>query len=94
MLENRFINITQFSENTHLNTVLISGLLCHIAVFLHHSEDNKFLKPLTSVHYTPTELLDTYLPSINNSMTATNELQAPLISPFTSVPESTRVSTQ
>ena len=93
MLENKFINMTQFSKNTHLNTVLISGLLYHIAVFLHHSEDNKFLKPLTSVHYTPTELVDTYLPSIN-PLTATNELQAPLISPFTSVPVSTHVSTQ
>ena len=71
MLENRFINMTQFSENTHLNKVLISGLLLHIAVFLHHSEDNKFLKPLTSIHYTPTELADAYLPSIE-PLTATN----------------------
>ena len=94
MLENKFINMTQFSENTHLNTVLISGLLCHIAVFLHHSEDIKFLKPLTSVHYTPSELVDTYLPSIN-PLTATNELQAPLIShslSHTSVPVSPSVS--
>lgn len=87
MLENKFINMTQFSEKTHLNTVLISGLLCHIAVFLLHSEDNKFLKPLTSIHYRPTELLDTYLPSIN-PLTATN-----LKTPFSSVPVSTGVST-
>ena len=85
MLENRFINMTQFSENTHLNKVLISGLLLHVAVFLHHSEDNKFLKPLTSIHYTPTELADAYLPSV--------ELQVPLSTPFRSLPVSTGVST-
>ena len=67
MVKNRFINMTHFSETTHLNTVLISGLLCHIAVFL-YAEKITFLDPITQIHYKPTSLLDRYLPAISTSI--------------------------
>ena len=53
-----------FSKETHLNTVLIAGLLCHVAVFLLYAEDNGFLKPLTLIHYDPSALRGKYLPTI------------------------------
>ena len=52
------------SKETHLNTVLIAGLLCHIAVLLHYAQDNVFLKPLTLIHYDPSALKDKYLPAV------------------------------
>ena len=68
MVKNRFINMTHFSETTHLNTVLISGLLCHISVFLLYAKDITFLDPITLIHYKPTSLLDRYLPAISTSV--------------------------
>ena len=52
MVRNRFINMTHFSETTHLNTVLISGLFCHIEVFLLYAKDITFLDPITLVFTT------------------------------------------
>ena len=75
MVKNRFINMTHFSETTHLNRVLISGLLCHIAVFLLYAKDIPFLDPITLIHYNPTSLLNTYLPTISTSM-------KPLVAPM------------
>ena len=68
MVRNRFINMTHFSETTHLNTVLISGLFCHIEVFLLYAKDITFLDPITLIHYNPTSLLDRYLPAISTSI--------------------------
>ena len=88
MVKNRFINMTHFSETTHLNTVSISGLLCHIAVFLLYARDVHFLDPITLIHYNPTSLLDKYLPAISTSI---KPLVAPMpqpspMSPTRSVP--------
>ena len=68
MVKNRFINMTHFSETTHLNTVLISGLFCHISVFLLFAKDITFLDPITLIHYEPTSLIDRYLPTISTSV--------------------------
>ena len=66
MLQSKLFNMGQFhfSQETHLNTVLIAGLLCHVAVLLLYAEDNGFLKPLTLIHYDPSALRDKYLPTI------------------------------
>ena len=84
MVRNRFINMTHFSETTHLNTVLISGLLCHIAVFLLFAKDITFLDLITLIHYKPTSLLDRYLPAISTS------IKPSPVSPYKSVPSSIR----
>ena len=84
MVKNRFINMTHFSETTHLNTVLISGLLCHIAVFLFYAKDITLLDPITQIHYNPTSLLDRYLPAISTSVKPSPA------SPYKSVPSSIR----
>ena len=88
-IRNRFVSMT-FSETTHLNTVLISGLLCHIAVFLIYAENITFLHPITQIHYNPTSLLDRYLPAISTSikpLVDSTPQPAPL-SPYKSVPPS------
>ena len=64
--QNRFLNMRQFhiSKETHLNTVSIAGLLCHVAVLLQYAQDNEFLKPLTLIHYHPSTLKGRYLPAV------------------------------
>ena len=66
MLQNKLFYMGQFhvSKETNLNTVLIAGLLCHVAVLLLYAEDNGFLKPLTLIHYDPSALRGKYLPTI------------------------------
>ena len=68
--QNRFLNMRQFdiSKETHQNTVFIGGLLCHVAVLLQHAQDNKFLKPLTLIHYDPSALKGKYLPAVPYDM--------------------------
>ena len=56
------------SKETHQNTVFIGGLLCHVAVLLQHAQDNKFLKPLTLIHYDPSALKGKYLPAVPYDM--------------------------
>ena len=53
------------SHETHLNTVLIAGLICHISVFLQHAEDIDFLKPLTLVYYDPSALKGKLFPALH-----------------------------
>ena len=64
--QNRFLNMPQFhiSKETHLNTISIAGLICHIAALLHFVQDNEFLKPLTLIHFHPSALKGKYLPAL------------------------------
>ncbi|KAI6651577.1 E3 ubiquitin-protein ligase [Oopsacas minuta] len=57
-----------FTKYTNLNTIFIAGLLCHIAIFLFHAKDNTFFNPLTSIHYNPSALLETFLPTISTTI--------------------------
>ena len=64
--QNKFLNMRQFhiSKDTHLNTISIAGLICHVAVLLQYALDNEFLKPLTLIHYLPSVLKGKYLPAL------------------------------
>ena len=56
------------SKETHLNTIYIAGLLCHVAVLLEYAQDNEFLKPLTLIHYDPSALKGKYLPAVSHDL--------------------------
>ena len=64
--QNKFLNMRQFhiSKDTHLNTISIAGLICHVAVLLQYAQDNEFLKPLTLIHYDPSSLKGKCLPAL------------------------------
>ena len=52
------------SEDTHLNTVFIAGVLCHVGILLQYTEHSKFLQPLTQIHYNPSSLKNNVFPAI------------------------------
>ena len=72
--QNRFLNMPQFhiSKDTHLNTVSIAGLICHVAVFLQYAQDNEFLKLLTLIHYDPSALQGKCLPALPHDLPSVN----------------------
>ena len=67
IMGNTLFNLPQLriSPDTHLNTVFIAGVLCHIGVFLQLTHSNKFFKPLTLIHFNPTELQNHFFPAIS-----------------------------
>ena len=73
--QNRFLNMPQFhiSKDTHLNTISIAGLICHVAVLLQYAQDNEFLKPLTLIHYNLSVLRGKYLPALHHDLPSVNK---------------------